>query len=91
VQQVAILFLNPFHTNLFIVEPVDSAKVIEGIAYGELSDQGGLLRHVTYSRSRDAGALAARFSSQNPYFPTIEISNPNNAGQQGCLAASAGP
>jgi len=91
VQRVPVLCPNPFHTDLLIVEPVDPAKVIEGIAHGELSDQGGLLRHITHSRSGDAGAFAARFSPQDPYLPAIEIPNPNDAGQQGGLAASAGP
>jgi len=89
--QVPVLFRNPFHTDLLIVEPIDPAKVIEGTAHGKLSDQGDLLRHVTHSRSGDAGALAARFSSQHPYLSAVEIPNPDDAGQQSGLAASASP
>jgi hypothetical protein len=94
--RASITILFPYQSNLYftdrlIIEPVDSAEVIEGISHGELSYQGDILRHVTHSRPRDGGILAAWSSPQDPYLTAVKTSNSDDAGQQGGLAATAGP
>lgn len=80
-----------YPTDLLIVKPVDPAEVIKGTAHGKFSDQRDVLGHVPHPRSGNSGALAARLSPQDPHLAAVETTNPDDAGQQGGLAASARP